>query len=168
MDIASLSKMMTLYVTFRYISAGLIGWNDVWEVSANAASTTGTSACLKFGDQITVRDALHGLMLPSGNDAAVVIAEEIGGKIYELLPRAKKAGKTPLVLFVEEMNRTAHFLGLRKTRYANPHGLAVKGNKSTTADLGKLASQILAHDELKTIVSTKSYSCEVKNLAGDY
>jgi D-alanyl-D-alanine carboxypeptidase (penicillin-binding protein 5/6) len=80
------------------------------------------------------------MMLPSGNDAAVVLAEEIGSKIYELLPKAKKAGKTPFDLFVDEMNRTAHFLGLRQTRYANPHGMAVKGNKSTTADLGKLAS----------------------------
>jgi D-alanyl-D-alanine carboxypeptidase len=49
-DIASLSKMMTLYVAFRYISAGLIQWDQVWQVSSHAAETIGTSACLKAGD----------------------------------------------------------------------------------------------------------------------
>jgi D-alanyl-D-alanine carboxypeptidase (penicillin-binding protein 5/6) len=143
-DIASLSKMMTLYVTHRYISAGIVSLDTVWEVSANASSTTGTSAFLRVGDSIKVRDVLYGLMLPSGNDAAVVIAEEIGAKMMDLLPRAKKVGKNPMLCFVEEMNRTSHFLGLRSTKYANPHGLAVKGNKSTAHDIGRLASIILA------------------------
>ncbi len=86
-------------------------------------------------------------MLPSGNDAAVALAENFGYIL--LLIKQRKRGKEltnptnigdPLQLFVQEMNSLAAKFHLKKTKFSNPHGLADKGNKSTASDIGRLAA----------------------------
>ena len=94
-DIASLSKMMTLYVTYRYVAAGVISFDKEVYVPESAAGTNGTTANLRRNDCLKIIDLLYGMMLPSGNDAANVLAEEIGKLVFNLAPRSKRSGKAP-------------------------------------------------------------------------
>ena len=80
-------------------------------------------------------DLLHGLMLPSGNDAAVALAEYFGKKIMN----NKSTAKTPIKAFVREMNSMAKGWGMEDTFYNNPHGMSVTKNKSTVLDVIKIA-----------------------------
>jgi len=89
-EIASLTKIMTCYLTCQIMEdLGLDPKSTFFTVSANADSQTGTSACLREGQQLSVYDCLYGLMLPSGNDAAVVIAENLGTYLHFLKEKKK-------------------------------------------------------------------------------
>jgi serine-type D-Ala-D-Ala carboxypeptidase (penicillin-binding protein 5/6) len=94
---------------------------------------------LEAGERISVRDLLYGLLLPSGNDAAVTLADGVAGSV-----RA----------FVGEMNRAANRLGLRDTGYANPIGLDEPGNYSSARDLAKLAMRLRRERLFRRIVDT--------------
>ena len=108
----------------------------------------GTSAHLREGDQITLNDLLYALMLPSGNDAAQSIANFIGKAIISS-PSTMPSRRRPNIQessvqeninkFVQYMNRLAYQLGLRHSNFSNAHGLSCKANRSSAADLGKLA-----------------------------
>jgi hypothetical protein len=106
-------------------------------VSARAAAAQGTSAALAAGETATIWDLLHGLMLPSGNDAALALAEALGGLCAPppadaWAPWAPAAHydapaltrDEPVSRFVEEMNKAARALGLTATRFVNPSGCA--------------------------------------------
>jgi len=82
--------MMTLYVTYRYVSAGVISFDKEIYVSDTAAGTHGTTAYLKRNDCLKLSDLCYAMMLPSGNDAANVLAEEIGKLVFDLAPRSKR------------------------------------------------------------------------------
>jgi D-alanyl-D-alanine carboxypeptidase (penicillin-binding protein 5/6) len=94
---------------------------------------------LRTGERISVRDLLYGLLLPSGNDAAVTLADGVAGS---------------LPAFVREMNRTARRLGLRDTSYANPIGLDAPDNYSSPRDLAKLALRLRREPLFRRIVNT--------------
>lgn len=87
----------------------------------------GTSAELEERDTISVWDLLHGLMLPSGNDAAMCLAEGIGRFLGD-------NKKPPLECFVAEMNHQAIKFNMANTSYINPHGLSHRNHKSTCED----------------------------------
>ena len=103
MKIASVTKIMTAILA---IERGDL--DRVVTVSPNAVRVEGSSIYLKPGDQIPLRTLLYGLMLRSGNDAALAIAEEIGGSVEG---------------FVYLMNEKVEYLGLENTHFNNPHGL---------------------------------------------
>jgi D-alanyl-D-alanine carboxypeptidase len=142
-------------------------------VSNEAANMIGTSANLRFGQRIKIIDLLYGLMLPSGNDASLVLAEGFGSRIYTLRKnKEKKVVKTdeevqivheymeqPIKIFVKEMNKHVQRLHLKNTKFTNPHGLSDKGNRSTAHDIGILAFQCLKDPIFSKIVSTKKYDC---------
>jgi D-alanyl-D-alanine carboxypeptidase (penicillin-binding protein 5/6) len=94
---------------------------------------------LEPGEQMTVRDLLYGLLLPSGNDAAVTLADGAAGSTQE---------------FVEQMNRAARRLGLDETSYANPIGLDAPGNYSSPRDLANLALTLRRNALFRRIVNT--------------
>ncbi len=137
--IASTTKIMTALVVLEQAEL-----SDVVEVPQEAVGVEGSSMYLKAGERLTVEDLLYGLMLSSGNDAAVALSIFVSGS-----PEA----------FAEEMNRKAGELGLENTHFANPNGLDNEGNYATARSLGLLASAAMRNPDFRTIVSTKSYSC---------
>ena len=102
-EVASLTKIMTLIVSLRLLERFNIPVNQIATVSKFAASTTGTTASLTAGDRLSIWDLFFGLMLPSGNDASVVLAEHIGQSLDPSKPRE---------MFIGEMNALAQELGM--------------------------------------------------------
>ena len=112
-------------------------------------------------------------MLPSGNDAALTIAENLGQKlISQNRGYNKRVIKTeehiqivydhkhnPVKAFVREMNKQVQRFRLKDTQFTNPHGLSDKGNHSTSYDIGTLAYQCMKDSLFNKIVSTKRYEC---------
>ncbi|MBN2984357.1 D-alanyl-D-alanine carboxypeptidase family protein [Cohnella algarum] len=135
MRIASLTKIMTAIVAIEHGDP-----SGVVTVSKRAAGKEGSSIYLKAGEKMKLADMLYGLMLRSGNDAAMAIAEHVGGSVEG---------------FVFLMNRKAEELGLDRTRFANPSGLDQDGHYSTANDLAKLAAYALHNDLFREIVRTK-------------
>lgn len=136
MLIASTTKIMTALVAIR--DGDL---SDTVKVSRNAAYTEGSSMYLKEGEKLTLETLLYGLMLCSGNDAAVAVAEHVGGSVER---------------FVQRMNETAKELGLTATSFANPNGLDAETHYSTARDMARLACAAMENETLRRIVSTKS------------
>ena len=116
------------------------------EVSAKAAGTGGSRLGLKKGAKITIRDLLYGLLLCSGNDAAVALAESVGGSIEG---------------FAEMMNNKAKEMGLENTHFVTPHGLDADGHYTTAYELAVLTDYALQNDTFKKIVGTKSYTVTI-------
>lgn len=125
---ASLTKMMTLYLTFEALRDGRIGRDDRLPVSAAAASMSPTKLGLRAGQAIKVEDAIKGLITESANDAAVVLAEAMGGS---------EAG------FARKMTVTARRLGMLRTNFANASGLPNPNNISTARDLATLGLALI-------------------------
>lgn len=115
--------------------------NRITEISAAAANTEGSSVYLKQGEKISLEDLLYGLMLSSGNDAAVAIAEEIGGDVQN---------------FINMMNETANKIGLNNTHLTNPNGLPDENHYSTAVDMAKVTAYALKNPLFKEIVGCKS------------
>ena len=136
MLIASTTKIMTALVAIREGNL-----SDVVTVKREATLTEGSSMYLKEGEQLTLETLLYGLMLCSGNDAAVVIADHVGGS---------QMG------FVKLMNETASELGMESSSFANPNGLDAEDHYSTARDMAKLACAAVQNETLLRIVSTQS------------
>jgi D-alanyl-D-alanine carboxypeptidase (penicillin-binding protein 5/6) len=143
---ASLTKVMTAYVTFQALKDKKIDINQMVNVSVKAWKVDASSSKM-FIDPATpvkIDDLLHGLMIQSGNDAAVALAEAVAGDE---------------ATFVVLMNREAERMGLKNTRFANPHGLPSPDNYSTAYDLSILAARVIADfPEFYKIDSVKSFT----------
>ncbi|SFM92280.1 D-alanyl-D-alanine carboxypeptidase family protein [Rugamonas rubra] len=143
---ASLTKIMTAYVTFAALRDKKLDINQMVNVSTRAWKVDASSSKM-FIDPATpvkINDLLHGLMVQSGNDAAVALAEAVAGDE---------------ATFVVLMNREAQRMGLTNTRFANPHGLPSPENYSTAQDLSVLAKRvILDYPEFYKIDSVKSFT----------
>lgn len=132
---ASTTKLMTAYLALRELPL------DRRLVAPTYDPIPGESLLgLRAGERISVRDLLYGLLLPSGNDAAVTLARGVAGSTSA---------------FVEEMNRAARRLGLRHTSYANPIGLDQRGNYSSPDDLATLALDLRRRSLFRRIVDTR-------------
>lgn len=175
-EIASLTKIMTAYTALQLTKKfQLIPNQTIVTISDNASFVEGTSAMLEEGDQLTLKDLMHGMMLPSGNDAALAIAEFFGSIIKNsLFPKMvpevddeeedKKV--SPVKLFVKEMNSIAMQLGLKDTIFANPHGLINSFSKSSASDIAKLSCVAMKNNDFKSIVNCRRYLCKAKNSCG--
>lgn len=135
LPMASTTKIMTAITA---IENGRL--DDVVTASLRAQNTGGSSIYLQAGEKLSLEDLLYGLMLQSGNDAAVAIAEHIGGSIEG---------------FSGMMNEKAAEIGVFNSSFANPHGLDNPGHYTTAEDLGKVASYALRNQTFSAIVSTK-------------
>lgn len=124
---ASLTKIMTLYLLFERLDAGKISLNTEMPVSAHAASQAPTKLGLRPGQSIRVEDAIKGLVTRSANDAAVVIAEFIGGDEDD---------------FAQMMTRKARSLGMTRTVYRNASGLPNDDQVTTARDQSTLGRAI--------------------------
>lgn len=134
MDPASTTKIMTAYLVIR---AG--GLQRTVAVSRRAALTPGSRMHLRPHDRYSLMDLLRGLLLPSGNDAAVALAEAESGSV---------------AAFVAEMNRTAKSLGAYQTHFVNPNGLTEPGHYSSAYDLAIIARAALRLAVFQHLVST--------------
>lgn len=154
---ASIVKVMTALVVLDDAAGRPSGLDDTVHVSDRAGTETGSTADLRPGDSTTVRELLFGLMLPSGNDAAVALAEHVGRRL---------GPGDPLVAFVAAMNARAAALGLTKTTYANPHGKTGAGSGSTARDTAALVRAAMQSTLLRAIVATPEHVAVLANAAG--
>jgi len=127
---ASVTKLMTAYVTLSAIKAGKITLDTLFTVSHTAAAQSPTKMGFPPGTQVTVDNALKMLMVHSANDMAVVLAEGVDGSIEN---------------FSDDMTRTAHRLGMSESNFVNPNGLPADGQITSARDLAILA-RALIHD----------------------
>lgn len=163
-DFASTTKMMTAWVILQEAAnqPGLL--DEVITFSAEADKTQGTTCSLKAGEKITVRELLYGLMLPSGNDAAIALAEFLGPKISS--DRVPAEVRKPVARFVAEMNRVAKDLKMNQTTYANPHGLPDRRHKSSAIDQATLATRAMQNSQFREYVSTRRHAVRVEGPGG--
>lgn len=124
---ASLTKVMTLYMLFERLESGKITLDSTMEVSKHAAAQAPTKLGLKAGQTLRVEDAIKGMVTRSANDAAVVVAEALGGSEDE---------------FCKMMTRKARALGMSKTTYVNASGLPDDGQVTTARDQALLGRAI--------------------------
>ncbi|CAD8088345.1 unnamed protein product [Paramecium sonneborni] len=163
-EIASITKIMTFYVVQNMCKTMNVQTNNTYaEVSLQASQVGGTTADLLKGDVLSIEDLFYGLMLPSGNDAAMAFAENFG--IYAMY-QDKIKGKNPINYFVQEMNNKAKDLKMTQTTYANPHGLNNKNNLSSAYDVAKLCNQLLKDEFFKKVVNTKIHFCTIQDEEG--
>jgi len=125
---ASLTKMMTLYLTFGALSSGQLDLSSRLKVSDRAAAMPPTKLGLRPGDTIRVEDAIMGLVTRSANDAASVLAEALGGSEDR---------------FAMVMTRTARKLGMTRTVFRNASGLPDGEQRTTARDLARLATRLI-------------------------
>ena len=125
---ASLTKIMTAYVVFSQIKKKVIKLTDEVTVSEKAWKTQGSRMFLKLGSQVTIENLLKGLIIQSGNDAAVALAEHVSG--------SEEA-------FVDEMNMIAESLKLENTQFKNSMGLPIEGHYTTAQDLVTLTRALI-------------------------
>lgn len=157
-EIASLTKIMTCITVIQEIVSRKRSFEEQVRVSELASMTDGTTAELQMNDELSIWDLLHALMLPSGNDAAVAIAEHIGRIINPSID--------PISAFVEKMNQNASTLDLKNTVFANPHGMSTSLNLSNARSVALLASYCMKVSTFRKVVSTKTYECKIFNPVG--
>ena len=140
---ASLTKLMTAYLTFSALKQKTIKPEQVIPVSARAAKSPGSRMFIEPGKQVTVNELLRGMIVQSGNDASIALAELVNG--------SEEA-------FVARMNQEAVRLGMTNTRFANATGLTAPQHHSTAADMGKLAAALIRdYPEFYPIYSQKEF-----------
>jgi len=120
---ASLTKMMTLYLTFDAIKHGKFTLDDTLAVSEKAASQPQTNIALNAGDRLPVRAAIESLVVRSANDSAMVLAEALGGTEWN---------------FALMMTQKAHELGMKDTVFRNPSGLPDNKQRTTAYDMARM------------------------------
>lgn len=184
-QIASLTKIMTAYTVLGLCKEYQVKVREQWiPVHTRASYMEGTSANLRSGEEVLLVDLLYGLLLPSGNDAGIALAQYFGKflsfkytkeqSMERYTPNLEEFNecrgyydqeyeKESIRLFVFEMNRYAHTLGLANTRFDNPTGLTNSSNYSTPLDMARLTRICLRSHLLRQIFRRKVHKCEVRN-----
>ena len=141
-SIASISKIMTAILAIESNKL-----NDVVEINDSIDKAYGSGIYIKKGEHISLENLVYGLMLRSGNDAALAIADYVGGNTEQ---------------FVKQMNEKAKELGMKNTLFRNPSGLDEEdgGNISTSYDMSLLISYAIRNDKFKEITGTKYHKGE--------
>jgi D-alanyl-D-alanine carboxypeptidase (penicillin-binding protein 5/6) len=153
--IASTTKIMTAWIILQRADKEPRLLDEEIRFSERAATTRGSSCRLKVGERLPVRELLYGLLLPSGNDAAVALAEHFGPRL-----QPGEQGKEDIVaLFVAEMNRQAKSLKLAETTFLDPNGLA--RNQASARDLAVLTWHAMQNAPFREYVKTRVHECEV-------
>ena len=149
---ASLTKMMTLYLTFEALHRGKISWNSSVPFSKYAASRPPTKLRVKAGDSITVREAVLGMIVQSANDAASAMAEKLGGSE----PR-----------FAQMMTAKARQLGMSRTTFVNASGLPDDRQITTARDMSTLGIALMRdYPREYELFATKSFAFRGRTIHG--
>lgn len=139
---ASMTKVMTALVALKYGNL-----DDIVTVTETALDIEyGSSVCdIKVGDQLSLRQLLYGLMIASGNDAAMMIAEHVAGSVEA---------------FVDLMNQEARNLGATDTHFSNPHGLTAEDHYTTAYDMYLIFQEAMKNDIFMDIINRQNYYAE--------
>ena len=140
---ASTTKIMTAIIVIENSNL-----NDIVTISQKAAGTGGSRLGLHVNDKISIRDLLYGLLLCSGNDSAVALAETIGGSVEE---------------FANLMNQKAISLGLNSTHFVTPHGLDNDDHYTTAYELALITDYALKNDIFCNLVGSKTHTILINN-----
>ena len=135
---ASMTKIMTLLLTFEAIDNGRVSLDDTVNISKRAADMGGSQMFLEAGSNIRLEEIIKGVSIASANDGAIAIAEFIGGSVEN---------------FVDMMNKKAEDLGLSNTHFANPHGLHADNHYSSAYDMAIMASNLISHEKVLNYTS---------------
>lgn len=127
---ASVTKILSLYLTYEAISEGRMHLQDKTRISKKAWRTKGSRMFLEPGSEVTLEELIQGICIVSANDAAVALAEFMAGHTDH---------------FVDRMNAKARQLGMFRSRFKNPHGLPAKGQTTTARDIAILSREYLKH-----------------------
>ncbi len=125
---SSMSKLMTIYMLFSRLKEGRAKLTDKFIVSEKAWRTQGSKTFVHVGDEITIEDLIHGIIIQSGNDACIVVAEGISGSEEE---------------FVKEMNRVGKEIGLTQSHFVNATGLPEEEHLMSARDLATLSERLI-------------------------
>lgn len=146
---ASLTKMMTLYITFDALKAGRLSLNQKLRVSRHATNMEPSKLGLKTTERIRVKDAIYALVTKSANDVAVVLAENIAGSEKR---------------FAQLMTKRAQDLGMSRTTFKNASGLHHKKQVSTARDMAKLSLALMRdHSEYYHVFQTQKFTYQGKS-----
>ncbi len=160
--IASTTKIMTALLVARWAEAHPEVLEESVTFSQRADGTEGSTSGVREGESIPVGELLYGLLLPSGNDASVALAEHLGQR---LAPPASQA-RSRLEQFVDAMNAAAAELGMTHTHFTNPHGLPSDAHQSTARDLTILTHQAMSNPIFRKCVGTHHHGCTVTGPGG--
>ena len=139
LPMASMTKMMTLLLIMENIEDGNLKWDEMITASEHAASMGGSQIFLEVGEQMSVEDMVKGICIGSGNDAAVAMAERIGGTEEN---------------FVKMMNEKASKLGLKNTHFENSCGLDSDNHYSSAHDMAIIAKELVRHEKILEYTGT--------------
>lgn len=139
LPMASMTKMMTLLLIMENIQNGNLKWDEKVTASEHAASMGGSQIFLEVGEQMTVEELVKGICIGSGNDAAVAMAERIGGTEEN---------------FVKMMNDKVIELGLKHTHFENACGLDSKNHYSSAYDMSAIARELVKHEKILEYTGT--------------
>lgn len=130
---ASMTKMMSMLLILENIEKGVLTWDQMITVSANASGMGGSQILLETGEQMSVDDLFKGIAVASGNDAVVALAEAIAGNVEG---------------FVDMMNQRVEELGLKDTHFKNPHGLDDADHYSSAYDMAMIGKELVKHEKV--------------------
>ncbi|WP_044829106.1 D-alanyl-D-alanine carboxypeptidase family protein [Thalassospira sp. HJ] len=141
---ASMTKMMTVHMLFKYIKDGRVSMDDTFHVSEKAWRKGGSKMFVEVNSNVSVSDLLHGIIVQSGNDAAIVVAEGLGG--------SEEA-------FAEAMTEEARAIGMTKSVFKNATGWPAEGHLVTVHDLAILARDTIRNfPDLYELYSVKEFT----------
>lgn len=135
---ASMTKMMTLLLIFEAIDSNKISLDDMVPISKNAANMGGSQVFLEENSEIKASELIKSIAIASGNDAAVAMAEYVGGTLEE---------------FVSMMNKKVEELDLKNTHFVNVHGLDAENHYSSAYDMSQIALELLKHEKILEFTS---------------
>lgn len=135
---ASMTKIMTLLLTFEAIDNGRVSLDDMVNISKRAEDMGGSQMFLEAGSNIRLEEIIKGVSIASANDGAIALAEFIGGSVEN---------------FVDMMNKKVEDLGISNTHFANPHGLHADNHYSSAYDMAIMASNLISHEKVLNYTS---------------
>ena len=174
LDMASTTKIMTAYVVLKQCQRNPSLLDEMIVFSKRADETIGSTSGVQSGERVPVKELLFGLLLPSGNDAAVALAEfcgrhvgspDKGGNGTEITGRGI-SDEESYARFIAAMNEAAVGLGLENSSFRNPHGLTEPGHTASAADLATLSRAAWQDPLFREIVSTRQRGYTVEADAG--
>jgi D-alanyl-D-alanine carboxypeptidase (penicillin-binding protein 5/6) len=164
-DPASTTKMMTAFLVTSLAKDDPSVLEEVVTFSERADNTSGSTSAVKAGERLSVGELLYGLMLPSGNDASVALAEHFGKRLADKVEGNGDA-IDPHDGFIQAMNRRAKEIGMASTHFNNPHGLPSAGHQTTARDLATLAVAAFKQPLFRKVVSTPQHGTTVDSVTG--
>ncbi len=161
---ASTTKIMTGYLVARLAESNPEVLNEVVTFTRRADSTLGSTSGVRTGERVSVGELLYGLLLPSGNDASVALAEHFGDRVAGGSCEVNAEGN--FAAFIAAMNSAAKDLEMNETSYTNTHGLTDEGHLTSARDLSKLAYAAMQLPQFSQRVKTVQRGCTVESEAG--